>query len=206
MSVSGFFLMVFLCVHLVINLLTLFGQEAYNAACYFMDTNPIIKIMVPVLALGFFVHIIYAILLTYQNMRARGSERYAVTNKGAASSWASRNMFVLGLIVLGFIGIHLINFWSKMQFAHFVGADPNHDPYTLVTDLFRDPLYVVIYIVWFVALWFHLTHGFWSAFQSIGVNNNKWLPRLQCVAKIYATVIAVGFAIIPLFFLFGLDK
>jgi len=205
MSLSGFFLMVFLCLHLVINLLMLFGEDTYNEACHFMDTNPIVRIMVPVLAAGFFIHILYATLLTLYNRRARGNQLYAVSNKGAASTWASRNMFVLGLIVLGFIGLHLFNFWAKMQMQHFIGGEAHHNPYELVTGLFREPIYSALYIVWFWALWFHLTHGFWSAFQSIGVNNNKWLPRLQVIAKIYATLVAVGFTIIPLFFLFGLE-
>ncbi|MDR2801956.1 MAG: succinate dehydrogenase cytochrome b subunit [Prevotellaceae bacterium] len=206
MSISGFFLMVFLIVHLAANLVSLSGAENYNAVCHFMDTNVIIQIMVPVLALGFVVHIFYAGFLTITNWLARGAERYAVGNQGKASSWASRNMFVLGAIVLGFLGLHLYHFWAKMQLQHFIGGTATENPYELVAGLFRDPVYAVLYLVWIGALWFHLTHGFWSAFQTIGVNNNKWLPRLQVLAKIYATLVALGFAVIPLFFLLGLDK
>ena len=207
MSITGFFLMVFLVMHLAANFVTLFGADAYNAVCHFMDTNPFIQIMVPVLALGFAVHILYALLLTLYNRRARGNQNYAVANKGAASSWASRNMFVLGLIIVGFLGLHLFHFWAKMQLQHFIpGGEPETNAYMLVQTLFRNPLYAVIYIIWIWTLWLHLAHGFWSAFQSIGLNNNKWIPRLQLLAKIYATVIAVGFTIIPLFFVFGLDK
>ncbi|MDR0695077.1 MAG: succinate dehydrogenase cytochrome b subunit [Prevotellaceae bacterium] len=206
MSISGFFLMVFLLVHLIANLVSLSGAENYNAVCHFMDTNVIIQIMVPVLASGFAIHIFYATFLTLTNLLARGNERYAVGNQGKASSWASQNMFVLGAVVLGFLGLHLYHFWAKMQLQHFIGGIATENPYELVTGLFRDPVYAVLYLVWIGALWFHLTHGFWSAFQTIGVNNNKWLPRLQALAKIYATLVALGFAIIPLFFLFGLDK
>jgi succinate dehydrogenase / fumarate reductase cytochrome b subunit len=200
MSISGFFLMVFLLVHLAANLASLLGNEQYNAVCHFMDTNIVIQIMVPVLALGFMVHIAYGLYLTLVNRWARGNERYAAGNKGDASSWASRNMFVLGAIILGFLGLHLWHFWAKMQLQHFLGQE-GENAYLLVTTLFSDPLYVVLYLVWIWTLWLHLSHGFWSAFQTIGVNNSKWLPRLQFIAKIYATVIAVGFTIIPLWFL-----
>ena len=206
MSISGFFLMVFLIVHLAANLVSLSGAENYNAVCHFMDTNVIIQVMVPVLALGFAVHIFYAGFLTLTNRLARGNVRYAVSNQGKASSWASQNMFVLGAIVLGFLALHLYHFWAKMQLQHFIGGTATENPYALVTELFRDPVYAILYLVWIGALWFHLTHGFWSAFQTIGVNNNKWVPRLQVLAKIYATLIALGFVIIPVFYLFGLDK
>jgi succinate dehydrogenase / fumarate reductase cytochrome b subunit len=200
MSISGFFLMVFLLVHLAANLASLLGSDQYYAICHFMDTNIVIQIMVPVLALGFIIHIAYGLYLTLVNRLARGNERYAVGNKGNASSWASRNMFILGAIILGFLGLHLWHFWAKMQLQHFLGQE-GENAYLLVTTLFSDPLYVVLYLVWIWTLWLHLSHGFWSAFQTIGVNNSKWLPRLQFFAKIYATVIAVGFTIIPLWFL-----
>jgi succinate dehydrogenase / fumarate reductase cytochrome b subunit len=202
MSISGFFLMVFLLVHLAANLASLFGSEAYTAVCHFMDTNIVIQIMVPVLALGFIIHILYALYLTLANRLARGKERYAAGNKGNASSWASRNMFVLGAIIVGFLALHLWHFWAKMQLQHFLGNE-GENAYLLVTTLFSDPLYVVLYLAWIGTLWLHLSHGFWSAFQTIGVNNSKWLPRLQVFAKIYATLIALGFAVIPLWFLIG---
>ncbi|MDR0668253.1 MAG: succinate dehydrogenase cytochrome b subunit [Prevotellaceae bacterium] len=200
MSISGFFLMVFLLVHLAANLASLFGEEAYNAICHFMDTSVFIQIMVPVLASGFIIHMLFGLYLTLANRLARGAQHYAVGNKGRASSWASRNMFVIGLIILGFLGLHLTHFWAKMQLQHFMGQE-GENAYLLVTTLFGNPLYAVLYIGWIWVLWLHLSHGFWSAFQTIGVNNSKWLPRLQFLAKIYATVIAVGFTIIPLWFL-----
>jgi succinate dehydrogenase / fumarate reductase cytochrome b subunit len=206
MSISGFFLMVFLAVHLGANLVALSGAENYNAVCHFMDTNPVIQIMVPVLALGFAVHIFYAAFLTVTNRLARGGERYAVGNRGKASSWASQNMLVLGVIVLGLLELHLSHFWAKMQLQHFIGGTAAENPYALVAELFRSPVYAGVYLVWVGALWLHLTHGFWSAFQTVGVNNGKWLPRLQVMAKVYATLVAAGFAIIPLFFLAGLDR
>lgn len=205
MSVSGLFLISFLLVHLGANLVAVFSAEAYNAVCHFMDTNPLIRIMVPVLALGFAIHILYAALLTLQNREARGSDRYGCSSKTNVK-WASRNMFVLGVIVVGFLGMHLFHFWAKMQLQTIkelagLPALISENPYELVASLFSQPLYVVIYLVWVGALWFHLTHGFWSAFQSIGLSNGVWQSRLQCLGNIYAGVVAIGFAFIPLFFL-----
>lgn len=204
MSLSGLFLMVFLVIHAGVNTLLLVSREAYNEACHFMDTNPLIQVMVPVLALGFIIHIIYAVYLTWGNMKARGTERYAVSNKAQASSWAARNMFVLGIIVLGFLALHLTHFWAKMQLPHFIGGHGAEDPYGLVAELFRIPVYSILYIIWIVALWFHLTHGFWSAFQTIGLNNNKWMCRWRVIGYIYATVIALMFIAVPVYFMMGM--
>ncbi len=202
MSISGLFLMVFLLVHLGINIAAVVSEEAYNVACHFMDTNILIQIMVPVLALGVFIHIIYATILTLHNMGAR-PVKYAVGNNAKASSWASRNMFVLGIIVLGLLAIHLSHFWAKMQLPHFIGAQGTENPWLLVKTTLENPVWAVVYIVWFWALWFHLCHGFWSALQTIGTNNQKWIPRLQVIARIYATLVAVGFTFIVLWFVLG---
>lgn len=194
MSLSGFFLMIFLIVHLVVNATSLFGPEAFEAACEFMAL-PIVKILVPVLAAGFIVHIAYATLLTISNLRARGKQRYEVAQKGEADSWAARNMFVLGIIILGFLAFHLSHFWAEMQLKNFMGQEES-DPNMLMSQTFGNIWVLGAYIIWFVALWFHLTHGFWSAFQSIGLNNSKWIGRLKVVAYIFATAIVAGFIIV----------
>lgn len=205
MSISGAFLMVFLVVHLGANLTALISAELYNTVCLFMDTNLLVRIMVPLLAAGFMVHILFALGLTYQNYLARGEQRYAVSSKSDIS-WAGQNMFVLGAVVLGFLALHLFHFWAKMQLQTFMElmsfeAHPEHDPYSLVKALFENPVYSGIYLVWIWSLWFHLTHGFWSAFQSMGLNNSTWLPRLKVIGIVYAWVIALGFSAIPLYFL-----
>jgi succinate dehydrogenase / fumarate reductase cytochrome b subunit len=201
MSLSGLFLMVFLALHSGINCLLLLGADAYNEACHFMDTNPLIQVMVPILAFGFLIHIIYATYLTWGNWKARGATAYAVSNKGEASSWAARNMFVLGIIIVGFLALHLTHFWAKMQLAHYLNGEGAANPYGLVTELLRQPFYGIMYIIWFCALWFHLTHGFWSAFQTIGLNNGKWLSRWKAAAYVYATVVALAFLSVPIYFL-----
>jgi len=211
MSITGLFLIVFLLVHLTANLFLLGGSDSYNMATHFMDTNPLIQIMQPILAIGFLVHIIYASVLTIQNMKAR-PEKYDKVNQANSSSWASRNMFVLGSLVGIFLTMHIINFFWKMKFSGSdlltevnVDGTKMENAYALVTGLFNDAslglVYSLFYILGALFLGLHLQHAFWSAFQTIGLSNNIWRKRLEVVGNIYALLIACGFAIIPLFFL-----
>ncbi|NLI36948.1 MAG: succinate dehydrogenase cytochrome b subunit [Bacteroidales bacterium] len=197
MSTSGLFLIIFLTLHLCINLTSLISREAYETACQFMDENIFIQIMVPVLALGFVVHILMGIVLTIQNRKAR-PVNYAVKSK-TQISWASKNMLALGLIVLGLLILHLSHLWAKMQLQHFL-SNEGENPYDLVKILFSGGWYVAIYIIWIVALCYHITHGFWSMFQSMGVTNRKWIPRLQKIAVIYSYSIMIGYILIPFYF------
>ena len=154
MSISGLFLIIFLLLHMSINLFAVLDLVSgtygapdglFQKGCDFMSL-PIVTVMVPVLALGFVIHIFYGCYLTWTNLKARGGYcRYAVSSKAKTDSFASRNMIVLGIIILGFIA-------------------------------------------------FHLTHGFWSAFQTFGWNNMIWLKRLKVIAYIFATLIFLGFA------------
>jgi succinate dehydrogenase / fumarate reductase cytochrome b subunit len=149
--------------------------------------------MVPVLAAGFLVHIAYAVILTLGNMKARGGyNRYEVASKAKAESWASKNMFVLGIVILGIVAFHLNHFWAEMQLNEFLGEHAEN-PYLLLNETFKHWWMVVIYIVWFVALGFHLCHGFWSAFQTIGFSNQKWEKRLTYVGYAFVAVIVLGF-------------
>ena len=200
MSISGLFLIVFLLLHMTINLFSVIDSFAgtYGAAdglfqkgCDFMAL-PIVTIMVPVLAAGFLVHIAYALILSYGNFKARGTERYAVANKTKAESWAAKNMLVLGVVVLGIVAFHLNHFWADMQLAEFQGHHAEN-PYTLLNATFQNGWMVVIYVIWFAALGFHLQHGFWSAFQSIGMSNKVWEKRLMCIGYVFAAVIVLGF-------------
>ncbi len=201
MSISGLFLIVFLLLHMTINFFSVIdtftgnygtAEGLFQAGCDFMAL-PIITIMVPVLAAGFLVHIVYAIILTYGNLKARGAQRYEVANKTKAESWAAKNMFVLGVIVLGLLAFHLNHFWAEMQLKEFMGEHAEN-PYLLLNTTFQNWWMVLIYIVWFVALGFHLCHGFWSAFQSIGMSNKVWEKRLMCIGYVFAAVIVLGFA------------
>ena len=201
MSISGLFLIVFLLLHMTINCFSVIDTFAgsYGAAdglfqkgCDFMAL-PIVTIMVPVLAAGFFVHIIYAFILSYGNYKARGTQRYAVANKTKAESWAAKNMLILGVVVLGVVAFHLNHFWAKMQLLEFQGHHAEN-PYMLLNATFQNLAWVVVYIVWFVALGLHLCHGFWSAFQSMGLSNKNWEKRLLYVGYVVVAIIVLGFA------------
>ena len=214
MSVSGLFLIVFLLLHTTINFFAVIdvilgtwgapaGEGWYASGCWFMAT-PVIDIMVPILALGFAVHIIYAGILSYGNYKARGEVRYAVANKTKAESWASKNMLVLGVIVLGFVAFHMSHFWAEMQYVEWFKGDhvAPESVYALMELTFGNIWMVLIYIVWFAALWFHLTHGFWSAMQTLGWNNQVWFNRWRCIGNIVSSVIILGFAAVVLVYAF----
>ena len=203
MSVSGLFLILFLLLHTTINFFAVVdafkgtwgapaGEGWYAGGCWFMAT-PVIDIMVPVLAAGFFVHIIYAFILTIGNYKARGTQRYAIPHQGKAESWASKNMLVLGVIVLGFAAFHMSHFWAEMQYVEWFKGEhvAPESVYALMELTFGKWWMVAIYIVWFAALWFHLTHGFWSALQTIGWSNQIWEKRLECAVKALATLFFV---------------
>lgn len=207
MSITGIFLMLFLLVHLTVNSLLLFGDgELFNRAANFMSGNPIMKIIEPVLALGFILHIFYASYITLKNLSAR-PQKYKVANKTKAS-WASKNMYILGGLVLIFLVLHLINFFWKIKFgtistiSYDGGETELHDVYNLVAGLFKTWWwYDAIYVLGAIFLFLHLTHGFWSAFQTIGWDNEKWIARIKTIGYIYAIIVAGGFAFIPLFFM-----
>ncbi|MGE0079046.1 MAG: succinate dehydrogenase cytochrome b subunit [Bacteroidales bacterium] len=206
MSITGLFLMVFLLVHLTVNLTLLIGNgEIFNRAAHFMATNPIIEIIEPILAAGFIFHIFYATYITLKNRRSR-PVAYSKTSNNGVSSWSSKNMYILGGMIAIFLGIHLANFFWKIKFGEMptitydgVAMD---DAYALVAGLFMKYWwYDLLYVLGGIFLGLHLSHGFWSAFQTIGWNGAKWIKRLEVIAYIYAIVIGVGFSLIPLFFL-----
>ena len=201
-AISGAFLVLFLLLHGTINFFSVidtftgkFGAPdgLFQKGCDFMAL-PIVDIMVPVLALGFLVHIGYGCWLTWQNVRARGGvKRYEVSSKAAADSWSARNMFVLGLVILGLLFFHLSHFWAKMQLQEFLGNEAEN-PYLLLTTTFQSWWMVALYLIWFVAVWFHLCHGFWSMFQTIGWSGQTWMKRLKVIGIIVATLIFLIFA------------
>lgn len=208
MSLSGLFLIVFLLVHLTMNLTMLIDPikgTAYNLAAHFMETNVIIKVIEPLLALGFLFHILYGIIVQLNNWKARGNDKYAKVNQKESSTWASRNMIWLGVFVLSFLVVHIINFYTVIKFGTLStttihGVEMNNT-FVLVSGLFENWWYDLIYIIGFIALGLHLHHSFWSSFQTLGWNNLKWRKRLEVIGDIYAYVIAIGFTIIPLYFL-----
>ena len=195
MAVSGCFLVLFLLFHMAMNLAALFSADAYNMICAFLGANWYALVGTVVLAGGVLIHFAYALLLTWQNRKARGNVRYAMTVKEKGVDWASKNMLVIGFIVLCGLGLHLVHFWSKMQLVEIMGGHENSlnlaptDGAALIAFTFSKWYNALIYIVWLASIWFHLTHGVWSMFQTAGWANDKWYPRLKCIANLISTLI-----------------
>ena len=212
MSVSGLFLVLFLLFHLSMNVAAAFSGEAYNMICSLLGANWYAVAATLVLAAGVVIHFVYAVLLTLQNRKARGNDRYAINARPKGVEWASQNMLVLGIIIILFMVLHFSQFWYKMMFAELLG---NHmvtlcdgtttvspqDGAAFINYYFQgNILNTVLYLVWYVALWFHLTHGFWSSMQSLGWNNKVWINRWKCISNIYSTIVVLGFALVVVVF------
>ena len=206
MSVTGIALILFLTFHCCMNVAALFSGEAYNWICELLGANWYAVVATLGLAALAVIHIVYAFILTMQNRRARGSERYEVTAKPEKVEWASQNMLVLGLIILIGLLLHLYNFWYNMMFAELVGLEGlTHGPadgFSWIVETFSNPVFVVLYIIWIVAIWFHLTHGFWSAMQTLGWSGKIWFNRWKVIGIVYVTILMACFLIVILTFAF----
>ncbi|MCQ2153094.1 MAG: succinate dehydrogenase cytochrome b subunit [Bacteroidales bacterium] len=215
-AVSGAFLFVFLLLHGTINFFSVIdsftgkygvvaaddklfsaGDGLFKLGCDFMST-PVISIMVPVLALGFLVHILYGCWLTARNVIARGGlKRYEVSSVAGADSWSAKNMFVLGMVIIGFIAFHLTGFWAKMQLPEMFGIGQfENNPYLLLNFTFGTWWGLALYLIWFFFLFLHLTHGFWSMFQTVGWNGDTWFKRVKVIGIIVAALICGVFTVV----------
>ena len=206
MSLTGFFLISFLMVHLTGNLM-LFkndGGAAFNAYAHFMSTAEIIRVAEIILVLGFLLHIFTAWLLTRQNQQTR-PQHYAYSRPETNSTWASRNMGIAGSIVLIFLVIHLYNFWFQYKFQADIPLAPGtdyKDMYWLVQKVFLEEWWFsMLYIVAMVFLGFHLAHGFESAFQTLGLHHKKYTPFIKKLGVLFAIAVPAGFISMPIYFL-----
>ena len=206
MSVTGICLILFLTFHGCMNVVALFSGDDYNTICKLLGAKWYALVATMGLAVLAALHFVYAFILTFQNRKARGNNKYQVTDKPAAVEWASQNMLVLGIIVILGLLLHLFNFWYNMMFAEllgtpFAGGHNAADGFAYIQDTFGNPIYVVLYIIWIVAIWFHLTHGFWSAIQTLGWNGHIWFNRWRVISIIYVTLVMFLFlAVIIAFF------
>lgn len=200
MSITGIALVLFLTFHAVMNIFVIISPEVYDMICEFLGANWYALVGTMGIAALVVIHIAYAFWLSLQNYKARGNDRYAVSANAPGVEWAGQNMLVLGIVVMGFLGLHLFNFWYKMQLPEIMGQEPAVGS-ELVKALFESPVYCILYMVWFAALWFHLTHGIWSGIQTLGASNHTWLPRIKMISNIYATIIMLLFMAIPVYYL-----
>lgn len=206
MSLTGICLILFLTFHCCMNVVAFFSGDAYNMICEFLGSNWYAVAGTLGLAALAVVHIVYAFILTMQNRRARGNERYDVSASHETVSWASQNMLVLGLIILVGLVLHLYNFWGHMMFAELAHIQVAHDPadgFAWILETFSCPVYSVLYLVWIVALWFHLSHGFWSSLHTLGISGKIWFKRWHTIGIVYVTILMGVFAFLVLAFWLG---
>lgn len=205
MALLGLFLMVFLVVHLGINLCLLRsdGGTWFHAAAHFMGTNYVVKVFEVVLFGGFILHILLGIILQVKNWISRPVQ-YKVSNK-SATPFLSKYMIYTGGIVLIFLIIHFMNFyfiklgWVASPVEMLEGGEP--DFYETARWLFAQPFYSVLYLVLMVVLGFHLNHAFGAAFQTLGLENKTYTPWIQGFGTVFSIVVPLGYMIIPLYFL-----
>jgi len=200
MALSGLFLVLFLALHVTINLTSVISPDTFNQWSHFMGYNGLVQyIMQPVLIIGVIVHFVMGIVLEIQNTQAR-SIKYTKYKGAANAPWVSRNMIITGLVVLAFLGLHFYDFWVHEITYKYIEANPE-DPtryYTETVEKFAPIWRTVLYIVSFGLLSLHLWHGFASSFQSMGLNN-KYTPSIKSFTKIYAVVIPLVFVFIAIY-------
>ena len=226
MSISGLSLVIFLVVHLAGNFsLLLNNGSAFNEYAHFMKANKLIVASEFGLFGMFFLHIIQGIMIAKKNAGAR-TQKYAVPHKNEKVSWKSKYMIHMGIVILAFFVLHLVDFFSFKYFreASLEAMDFSNLAYLkhqswmvpfegeMIPNLHAKvhEVYVNSYIHWIVypismlVIGFHLSHGFQSAFQTLGINHKKYTPAIKIVGNIYAVVVPLAFALIPLFIKFGL--
>lgn len=205
MALTGVCLVLFVTFHCLMNSVALFWPGAYNAICQFLGANWYALVASMGLAALFIIHIIYALWLTVQNRKARGNDRYAVNSRPPQVEWSSKNMLVLGIVVVAFLGLHLVQFWAKMQLQELRSHELTAFP--VVEGVPADPQYgtiflqmafsqwwtLVVYIIGFVALWFHMNHGFWSMFHTVGWDSNIWIERLKKIGCWWTSIVVALF-------------
>jgi succinate dehydrogenase / fumarate reductase, cytochrome b subunit len=205
MACTGLFLSVFLLVHLLGNLILLLPSSSaaplYNLYSHTLAGNLFIKCVSILLYLSIIFHTVYAVLITLKNKSSRGEVDYYFNKKSENSSWTSTNMGVLGFIILFFIVVHMANFWVRLKlgFGDAVPLDAHghKDVYLLVSELFKNPLYVAFYSLVTIPLALHVKHGFSSAIKTLGVYKKSYIKKVDLVATVFSLAIFVGFVIIP---------
>jgi len=207
MALTGLFLILFLTGHVSGNMLLFKGDggEAFNIYAKFMTTNPAVKVLSYLTYISVIAHVIYSIILSQKNKAARPIG-YAESKASTNSAWSSRNMGVLGTIILIFLVVHLQGFWAQMHWGEIpmvnYGGEEYKDLYLIVSEAFKQEWLVALYVISMGFLGFHLSHGFASAFQTLGLNHLKYTPAIKAIGQLYCIVVPVLFAAMPLYIYF----
>lgn len=201
MALTGILLMLFLIVHFIGNMMLYFGPTAFQKYVETLEiVKPLVRVIEIILALIFIFHIYNGVRLWWINKKAN-PEKYAVNASRENSDVFSRSMAITGSIIFIFLAIHLSTFWYSFNFG--THPETEYPFYTIVSDWFRNPVYSIIYIISMGFLGFHLNHAFQSAFQTFGLNHKKYTPLIKKIGTVYALILALGFASIPIYFLMG---
>lgn len=206
MGLTGLFLIIFLIVHASVNACIFFNDsgETFNMIANFMANNFILHLIEVVLFLGIILHIVQSLILTLQNNKAR-PQKYAVQNSAVSSKWYSRSMGLLGTLLLMFLVLHLVNFWVPTKISVFEG-EKEHQTFKHLIDVFSNPIIVGVYLLGLISLFYHLLHGFQSAFQTFGLNHKKYTPFIKSCGFWYSVIITLLFASMPIALFSGLIK
>ena len=202
MALTGLFLCFFLVIHLLGNLQLLLPAEqakaSFNSYSQLLSGNIFIRVISYVLYAAIVIHCIDGLLITLKNKKVSG--KYLHDQRSVSSKWYSRNMGILGTIILVFLIFHFKDFWYQYKFGSLPVDEQGHkDLYTIVVGVYRDWWYVLFYILAMFAVGFHLLHGFFSAARSLGVYHPKYVRWIRVFGAWYSYAIAIGFAIIPLY-------
>ncbi|MBN1301527.1 MAG: succinate dehydrogenase cytochrome b subunit [Melioribacteraceae bacterium] len=206
MAVTGIFLIIFLIVHLIGNITLFFGPDAFNGYVSTLDVvKPLIRVIEVVLLAVFIFHIFNGLRLWLENKKTQGGKffgKYRVNASSENSSFSSRTMIISGSIVFIFLVLHLGTFFWRFNVHDPQGYADTHQYFFIVSELFGIWWYSALYVIAVLLLGFHLNHGFQSAFQTFGWNNKKYFPLIQKFGTVYAIIMALGFASMPVYFFF----
>ncbi|MBZ9620601.1 succinate dehydrogenase cytochrome b subunit [Psychroflexus lacisalsi] len=203
MALTGLFLCFFLIIHLLGNLQLLMppneARLQYNLYSDFLSNNILVKLISYVLYASILVHTIDSIYLSIKAKKASGSS-YVVDKRNRASKWYSRQMMLLGTLIFAFLVIHFKDFWFIYKFGTLpMDSAGNKDLYGLVVASFQDLWYVILYAISILVLGFHLLHGFFSAFRTIGLYNPKYNRIVKLIGVIFAVSMTIGYFVIPFY-------
>lgn len=206
MAVTGSFLLIFLVIHLIGNITLFFGSGAFNGYVKTLDViKPLIRVIEVVLLAAFVLHIYNGARLWLENKKTQGGNfmgKYKIKASSENSSFSSRTSFITGSIVFIFLVLHLGTFFWRFNVHDPAGLADTHQYFTIVTAFFKIWWYAILYIIAVLLLGFHLNHGFQSAFQTFGWNHKKYFPFIQKFGTVYAIIMALGFASMPIYFFF----
>jgi succinate dehydrogenase / fumarate reductase cytochrome b subunit len=198
MALTGLFLITFLIIHCAINAMIFLndGGVTFSHWGHFMGTNPVIRTLEIGLVAGFLIHIVQGILLMKKNRDSR-PVRYQVVAPAPNSTWYSSSMGLLGTLLLLFLILHTAHFWIPNRANQFATGE-ELNLYQMMLDIFADPLIVAVYVLGCISLAWHLLHGFWSAFQTLGLNHQRYNPIIHFIGTAFAIVVPLIFALMPI--------